>query len=557
MGVRHWWGPADPPGYRADLDGLRAVAVVLVMLAHAGPPWGNGGDVGVTAFFVLSGFLITGILQSELRRTGRLDLLGFYRRRIKRLGPALAVLLAVTTSLGIVAGGSIEQLAPVIGSILYINNWLVIAGVPMEIVAHTWSLAIEEQFYLLWPIALIVLGPRRALMIALALAAASALARVGADGRWEYFSTVTRADAILVGSALALFAARAALPPVVAVLGLVGLVIASLSDLNHDMVIPLAIVSAAAVITSRLPALGRVAPVGRRAYSLYLWNWPLTLLFGPIAFVLTIPISELSYRVAERPFMRRPTTAPTPVRAGAPSSTGLARPGVAVTAGALALLLVASCAAPPTATPASPPPAPCPRAAGDSTTCILVLGDSIAAGDGAAPGDRWPAQLEVLLRQAAPDHDVVVSNWAHGGSEIDLLERRVAELPLDSYEVAIVITGVNDTVNRGVDEWAPRYAAAIDRLEAAGVTVVIGTAPPTFEGGVFTDQFAAVAERLRTIAGDRPMLDIAKEWKDLGVDGAGSYYLDMIHPNAAGQALIARRAKTILDGILPRSVVER
>ena len=108
---------------------------------------------------MLSGFLITGILQSELRRTGRLDLLGFYRRRIKRLGPALAVLLAVTTSLGIVAGGSIEQLAPVIGSILYINNWLVIAGVPMEIVAHTWSLAIEEQFYLLWPIALIVLGP--------------------------------------------------------------------------------------------------------------------------------------------------------------------------------------------------------------------------------------------------------------------------------------------------------------------------------------------------------------------------------------------------------------
>ena len=189
------------------------------------------------------------------------------------------------------------------------------------------------------------------------------------------------------------------------------------------------------------------------------------------------------------------------------------------------------------------PPAPCPRAAGDSTTCILVLGDSIAAGDGAAPGDRWPAQLEVLLRQAAPDHDVVVSNWAHGGSEVDLLERRVAELPLDSYKVAIVITGVNDTVNRGVDEWGPRYAAAIDRLEAAGVTVVIGTAPPTFEGGVFTDQFAAVAERLRTIAGDRPMLDIAKEWKDLGVDGAGSYYLDMIHPNAAGQALIAQRAK--------------
>src|SRR5688572_27385521 len=94
--------------YREDLDGLRAVAVILVMLAHTGAPWVNGGDVGVTAFFVLSGFLITGILQSELTRTGGIDLKGFYRRRIKRLGPALAVLLAVTTSLAIVAGGSIE-----------------------------------------------------------------------------------------------------------------------------------------------------------------------------------------------------------------------------------------------------------------------------------------------------------------------------------------------------------------------------------------------------------------------------------------------------------------
>ena len=202
-------------------------------------------------------------------------------------------------------------------------------------------------------------GARRALLIALALAAASALARVGADGPWEYFSTVTRADAILVGSALALFAARAALPPVVAVLGLVGLVIASLSDLNHDMVIPLAIVSAAAVITSRLPALGRVAPVGRRAYSLYLWNWPLTLLFGPIAFLLTIPIAELSYRVAERPFMRRPTTAPTPVRAGArPARTGSPRRrGHRGRAGPASRRV---CAAPPTATPASPHTGPMP-----------------------------------------------------------------------------------------------------------------------------------------------------------------------------------------------------
>ena len=560
MGVLEPTAPAtDRPAHRADLDGLRAVAVVLVMLSHAGGPWGNGGNAGVTAFFVLSGFLITGILQAELVRTGRIELMAFYRRRIRRLAPALLVLLAVVLPVWMLAGGSTERVLPIVGSLLYVNNWLAVTGLNMEPLPHTWSLAIEEQFYLLWPVALVVLKPRRALVVALALAAGSALARLAAEGSFEYFSTLTRADAILVGSALALLG-RAALPPVMTVVGILALVAISFSDLSHDAAIALSIVAASGVVMSRLPALGRLAPIGRRAYSLYLWNWPLTLLFGPVGFFLTIPVAEVSYRVAERPFMRaRPATtddAPMPRRRHVPTPAPVpwrARPVALVTAGVLAMLLVSSCATAPTATPtASATPVPCGGSSNDST-CVLVLGDSIAAGEGAAGVDRWPARLEALLRQDLPGRDVLVSNWAQGGSQINLLESRVTELPLGSYAVAIVITGLNDTTVRPLDEWSPRYEAAIEKLEDAGLTVVIGTAPPALEGGVFTDRFIAVAAALRAIAGTRPMLDLEKDWRELGVETAGGYYLDELHQNAAGQAVIAERARAILVPILEGS----
>ena len=547
-------GPADRPAHRLDLDGLRAVAVVLVMLSHAGGPWGNGGNAGVTAFFVLSGFLITGILQAELMRTGRVDLMAFYRRRIRRLAPALLVLLAVVLPVWMLAGGSSDRVLPILGSLLYVNNWLSVLGLNMEPLPHTWSLAIEEQFYLLWPIALVVLGPRRALVVAVVLAAGSAVARAVAEGAFEYFSTLTRADAILVGSALAL-AGRAALPPVAAVLGLTGLVVISLTGVSHDLAIAASIVSASAVVTSRLPSLGRLAPIGQRAYSLYLWNWPLTLLFGPLGFFLTIPVAEVSYRVAERPFMRtrRGPVASTPVRVRIPrpQPRTRVRPALAFTVVVLALAMVASCA--PASTPTAVPsatPAPCLAASGDTTTCILVLGDSIAAGEGAAGFDRWPGRLQTLLRSDFPERDIVVSNWAQEASQVDLLETRVDELPLEAYEVAIVISGVNDTAARRIDEWAPRYTAAIEELEGAGVTVVIGTAPPTLEGGVFTDRFERVAEELRVIAGERRMLDIDQAWHDLGVGTAKSYYVDVLHPNVAGQAVIADMARAVVAEIL-------
>jgi lysophospholipase L1-like esterase len=228
-----------------------------------------------------------------------------------------------------------------------------------------------------------------------------------------------------------------------------------------------------------------------------------------------------------------------------------------VMAGVLSMSIASACApaSSPAATASSPAAGLCRASTREPTTCILVLGDSIASGEGATGSDRWPARLETLLRTDVPERTVIVSNLAQAGSQVDLLERQAAELPLEPYDVAIVISGVNDTNTRRIDQWAPRYANVIDALEDAGLTVVIGTAPPTLEGGVFTDRFAEVAEELRTIAGDRPMLDLAQEWLDIGIDTAGDYYQDDIHQNAAGQAAIAERARVVVGAIL-QAIVE-
>ena len=222
-----------------------------------------------------------------------------------------------------------------------------------------------------------------------------------------------------------------------------------------------------------------------------------------------------------------------------------------VLAGVLMMSVVSACA--PATSPAdltsSPTAGPCPSS-GEPTSCILVLGDSIASGEGATGSDRWPARLEALLRTNFPERTVTVSNLAQAGSQVDLLERQVAALPLEPYDVAIVISGINDASTRTIDQWAPRYAAVIEALEDAGLTVVIGTAPPTLEDGAYTDRFPEVAAELRMIAGDGPMLDLAKDWLDLGVDTAGDYYKDEIHQNAAGQALIAEKARVVVGAIL-------
>jgi len=297
--------------YRADLDGLRAVAVALVILTHAKWPWpNNGGDAGVTAFFVLSGYLITNLLLDQRERRGSIDILAFYRRRAVRLGPALLGLLAFVLAFGVLAGwgGGRHWQVGILTSLAYVSNWVQVGDLNIDPLGHTWSLAIEEQFYLVWPALLLILRGRALQFAVAAIVAASAI-RLVATGPLEYFSTITRADAILLGCVLAMV--RPKWPTWVAVAGLAILVSMSVLTLSHDILIPIAMVATTAVIGGRFDPLGRLAPVGLRAYSLYLWNWPMTILFGSIALVaplMTVVIGELSFRLLEAPLLHRGRT---------------------------------------------------------------------------------------------------------------------------------------------------------------------------------------------------------------------------------------------------------
>ncbi len=308
-------------GYRPDLDGLRAIAVGLVMLMHAQWPWENSGaDAGVTAFFVLSGFLITSILLRERDRDGRIDIVRFYRRRVVRLAPALLGLLAFTLILGVLADPPTNWRLGIVSCLAYLSNWVQVAGISINPLGHTWSLAIEEQFYLVWPLILIV-ARGRVLRLAVAAILVASAVRLVTSGTFEYFSTITRADAILLGCVVAIVQPR--WPAWVGAAGVAALVGAALAlpPSSHDIAIPLAMAATVAVIGGALEPLGRLAPIGLRAYSLYLWNWPMTILFGPMGLAApaaTVIAGEISFRLLEVPVLRRgparrATPAPPPV----------------------------------------------------------------------------------------------------------------------------------------------------------------------------------------------------------------------------------------------------
>ncbi len=307
-------------GFRPDVEGLRAVAVGAVLLYHAGVPFAPGGYVGVDVFFVISGFLITGLLVRELEKTGTVSLARFYSRRAKRLLPLTVVVLAFVVavswplfdpvrmdevSLGVVASG------------LYVMNWLLAAratdyfaaGLQASPVQHFWTLAVEEQFYLIWPALLLGVawwcrrtgrGLRPTLAAAFAAVTIVSLAysvystelQAGA----AYFSTLTRGWELAIGGMLAIVPASrlGRLPRWVAfVLAWAGLGAIAFATFrfNDSTLFPgyaalVPTLGTAAIIAAgfgatatfagpaRLLTLGPVRHVGRISYSWYLWHWP-------------------------------------------------------------------------------------------------------------------------------------------------------------------------------------------------------------------------------------------------------------------------------------------
>ena len=290
--------PSGRLAYRPDLDGLRAIAVGLVIIDHAGFPT-MASAAGVTAFFVLSGYLITSILIRE----DKVDLKAFYARRLRRLAPAFVVMLAIVGIAGL-AGLWGEHWRPdrFLASVFYVTNWSVINGGTTGVTDHAWSLAIEEQFYLSWPL-LVAIAPRRLVPIALAGIGAGLAIRTFTSSELDgYFSTFARMDGLLLGCLAAVLNLRAS--RIVGWAGLAILAVAALSPAAPHHLPTIAELGAVLIIVSNLP-LGWLAPMGKRAYSLYLWNWPMTILFGPLGILPTFIAAELSYRLVERPFMER------------------------------------------------------------------------------------------------------------------------------------------------------------------------------------------------------------------------------------------------------------
>jgi peptidoglycan/LPS O-acetylase OafA/YrhL len=306
------------PSYRGDIEGLRALAVVLVVAFHAGLPLLSGGYVGVDVFFVLSGFLITGLLVDELRRTGTISLVGFYARRVRRLLPLAALVLVATVAGTMVLVPPLDRSgvgADVSSAALGVANWhfalessQYMADSAKSPVLHYWSLGVEEQFYLVWPLLLLLVAGkamlavrrwdialRRVAVALVALGGASFLVSwwAGGDGSFAYYGLHTRAWELAVGAALAL--ARPLLPrlprlPAV-LLGQVGLVLVLVSAVVLDESTPfpgtaaaMPVLGTAALVASgarmytaavpRLLQLRAVRFVGRVSYSWYLWHWP-------------------------------------------------------------------------------------------------------------------------------------------------------------------------------------------------------------------------------------------------------------------------------------------
>ncbi len=364
--------PASPRARYPGLDGLRALAVALVIVYHVFPQLPvRGGFVGVDVFFVISGFLITSLLLRERGRTGRIGLTGFWQRRARRLLPALALLLTVCSTAAWFVGGDVlvglgRQL---LGAATFSSNWLLIAGGAdyfqsgqPELFRNLWSLAVEEQFYVLWPLLLplLLLIPGRwpraavallaaagsAVWMAALVAAASDPAASGpaaADVTRAYFGTGTHAFGILLGVALAFVApavtdrprpwmlrrgARIGATATGAAALTALLVIATLPETPTPLTFPGALAGAAlatAVVIAaavwpgtRLGAVLDAQPlrwVGERSYAMYLWHWPLLVLLaggaaavtwpaGLAVLVLTVAAAEFSYRWVETPVRR-------------------------------------------------------------------------------------------------------------------------------------------------------------------------------------------------------------------------------------------------------------
>ena len=338
--------------YRADVDGLRAVAVSAVVLFHAFPQSAlSGGFTGVDVFFVISGYLITRIIAAELTE-GTFSLGSFYARRIKRIVPALTVVLVASLVAGwflllpgdyaVLGESAIAAMLSVSNVYFFRHTGYFDAEAQSMPLLHTWSLGVEEQFYFVWPLALIGLfwlsRKFRVRLLTLALpilvvAFCYSVWLVTSDGKAAFYLSTSRAYELLIGAVVALavlpgvLSRRAGLMSAMSVVG-AGLIVCGFLVLDEQQAFPgwagllptlgaaliiLAGQGSVAGIVSRMLATKPFVALGRISYSLYLWHWPVLVFFSHYAngppstleaaalVALSVGLAALSYRFVEQP----------------------------------------------------------------------------------------------------------------------------------------------------------------------------------------------------------------------------------------------------------------
>jgi peptidoglycan/LPS O-acetylase OafA/YrhL len=378
---------ASAGGFRTDIEGLRAVAIVAVLLCHAGIPFFAGGYVGVDVFFVISGFLITKLLVGELDRSGSISLRRFYARRAKRLLPLSAILLATVALFSVLLLSpvrAVEVSGDIISSAFYAANWHFAAqsvdyfaqDIEPSPVLHLWSLAIEEQFYVVWPTLLLAatwFQRRRGRSVRPVLWATLTVVFVGSlllgiqmtndQPASAYFSTFGRAWELALGGGLAMLGAVRIPRAAAAGIGWAGLAAIVYAAIAFDATTPFpgtaaliptlgtaALILAGSSVYAQVKgaaaaplSLRPVRYVGRISYSWYLWHWPALIfaavIWGPLSIAAGIAVvlvslvpTVLTHHLVEDPVRRARNLARLPNRALA---LGAACMAVAVGAGLL------------------------------------------------------------------------------------------------------------------------------------------------------------------------------------------------------------------------------
>jgi peptidoglycan/LPS O-acetylase OafA/YrhL len=591
------------------LDGVRAIAVMGVVGYHLGVSWLKGGFLGVSLFFTLSGYLITNLLLAERRTTGATSLSRFWARRARRLLPAafagIALAIVATT-----AAGSADQLAhlrgDVFGAVVYAANWRFVLGhsayaagyqAPSALL-HYWSLAIEEQAYIVVPLLVVVVLRRRATIRPLAMAvaalmAASALASLLIhDPNRAYFGTDTRSLELLAGAALAIAvgfpgtsAARrvpSRLAAVLAAGALVGTAAlwATVSEtsgwLTRGGLWGVSALSCALLVgalaggrLARILSAPPLVAIGRRSYGVYVYHWPLFLLISPdtvglhglgliaVRVAATGAVAAVSFRWLEQPIRRGtwPAHHPRRLLAVAPlaavvlvvaagvggteaATRAVARPSRPV---ALEIAGSASRLAPSAVAPIGPP------------RRVLFLGDSLMQ-------EAFPT-MAARLRTQGTNAAVIggggQSLMSHHGSWAEVLQRTVATFDPDVVVLESCCgnfrfdptwtapdgTAVpNDTFSFW-SEWRRLATQATTVASSRGAVVLWVLAPPTRTNGWYgaiDARIPLVNQVYRAIVACDPSAATV-DWSVLG--GPGGVYAPAL-PDASGQPVTIR----VVDG---------